>query len=71
MPGFVADGFARLRRDSVYREKQKAVEAEIHQKHAAELLAAKNFRERVAVKARIRREIKQSKPSPYSLWISV
>jgi len=36
-----------------------------------ELSEAHDDWERVAVEDKIRREIKQSKPSPYSLWSSV
>ena len=67
----VADGLHRLLRDPDYRRKQALTEQKIRQKYATELSAASDYRERIAVEDKIRREIKQSKPSPYSLWSSV
>ena len=64
---FVEDGRRRLFRDTDFRKRQKEVEEKIRAKYAKELEAAKNFREWLGVKAKIRREIKESKPSAYAL----
>ena len=69
-PKFVSNGLQRLLSNSEYREKQAAVEAKIREKYAAELSAATNYAQRVAVKKKIQHEIKQSRPSACCLWSS-
>jgi hypothetical protein len=67
---FVADGWRRLSRDPKYREQQAALEAKIREKYSAELSAATSYWQRVEIETKIRREIKKSKSSPYTLWSS-
>jgi hypothetical protein len=66
--GFVIDGLQRLLTDPAYRQKQSAIKARIRQKYAAELKAATSYWERVAVKGKMKREIREAQPSPYCLW---
>ena len=67
--GIVADGLMRLLRDRKFREEQKALESRIRARHAAALAAARDGSERKAIRKRIREEIRQSRPSPYCLWM--
>jgi hypothetical protein len=68
--GIVEDGLRRLLDSPDHQKRQSAIEAKIREKHATELSEAKNFWQRLAIKAKIRREIRQSEPSPHSLWSS-
>jgi hypothetical protein len=69
--GFVADGLGRLLSSPDYRRKRAALKAHIRQKYAGELAAATGYWQRIAIEYKIRRELKQSEPSPYSLWSSI
>ena len=68
--GFVVDGLRRLLDSPEYRRKQELLEAKIREKYSAELAAATDYWQRVAVEDKIRRELEQSRPSAYCLWSS-
>lgn len=70
-PGFVADGWRRLITSPRYRQHQAAIEARIREKYSAELSAAADYWQRVALEDKIQREIKESRPSPYALWTRI
>ena len=68
--GFTPDGLHRLLRSPEYRRKQAEIEGKIREKYSAEVLAAADYWQRMAVEAKIRKEIRKSRPSPYCLWSS-
>jgi len=67
---FVADGWRRLSFDPAHQEKQRLLEAKIREKYSAELSAAPGFWRRMLIMAKIRRELRRSRPSPHCLWLT-
>jgi hypothetical protein len=63
--GFVADGEARLR---------SAVQVQVEREYRAELVAATDYWQRVAIEKRIEKEVRERMrrlASPYSLWFTL